>query len=100
MPKKINVNFQGDHYFSNLVCALLLFKIANQDIDLSRIDIFDLSLPEGRNQKIDFDGRDVFIDFAHTPDALNASLNSLRNTHSGNLICLFGCGGDLSLIHI
>ena len=94
LPKKINVNFQGDHYFSNLVCALLLFKIANQDINLSSLDMFDLSLPEGRNQKIDFNGRDVFIDFAHTPDALNASLNSLRNTHSGNLICLFGCGGD------
>ena len=94
LPKKINVNFQGDHYFSNLVCALLLFKVANQDVNLSSIDFFDLSLPEGRNQKIDFEGRDVFIDFAHTPDALDASLKSLRSTHSGNLICLFGCGGD------
>ena len=94
LPKKINVNFQGDHYFSNLVCALLLFKVANQDVDLSSIDFFDLSLPDGRNQKIDFEGRDVFIDFAHTPDALDASLKSLRSTHSGNLICLFGCGGD------
>ena len=86
LPKKINVNFQGDHYFSNLVCALLLFKVANQDVDLSSIDFFDLSLPDGRNQKIDFEGRDVFIDFAHTPDALDASLKSLRSTHSGNLI--------------
>ena len=94
LPKKINVNFQGDHYFSNLVCALLLFKVANQDVNLSSIDFFDLSLPDGRNQKIDFEGRDVFIDFAHTPDALDASLKSLRSTHSGNLFCLFGCGGD------
>ena len=94
LPKKINVNFQGDHYFSNLVCALLLFKVANQDVNLSSIDFFDLSLPDGRNQKIDFEGRDVFIDFAHTPDALDTSLKSLRSTHSGNLICLFGCGGD------
>ena len=36
----------------------------------------------------------MFLDFAHTPDALDASLKSLRSTHSGNLICLFGCGGD------
>ena len=94
LPKKIYVNFHGDHYFSNLVCALLLFRAANQDVNLSSIDFFDLSLPEGRNQKIDVDGRDVFIDFAHTPDALNASLKSLKNTHPGDLICLFGCGGD------
>ena len=71
-----------------------MFKVANKDVDLSSIDFFDLRLPDGRNQKIDFEGRDVFIDFAHTPDALDASLKSLRSTHSGNLICLFGCGGD------
>ena len=62
LPKKINVNFQGDHYFSNLVCALLLFKVANQDVNLSSIDFFDLSLPDGRNQKIDFEAEKIIFD--------------------------------------
>ena len=53
-----------------------------------------LQMDDFQPKKIDFEGRDVFIDFAHTPDALDASLKSLRSTHSGNLICLFGCGGD------
>ena len=38
----------------------------------------------------------VVIDFAHTPDALNQALQSLR-THvpvNGLLWCVFGCGGD------
>ena len=38
----------------------------------------------------------VFIDYAHTPDALERVLRTLRNFRSGEgrLILLFGCGGD------
>ena len=36
----------------------------------------------------------VFVDFAHTPDALTACLKALRQATSGRVICLFGAGGD------
>jgi len=38
----------------------------------------------------------IVIDFAHTPDALEQALKSLRVhlTHEGQLWCVFGCGGD------
>jgi UDP-N-acetylmuramoyl-L-alanyl-D-glutamate--2,6-diaminopimelate ligase len=36
----------------------------------------------------------VFIDYAHTPDALAGSLKALRSVVSGRLICVFGAGGD------
>ncbi|HUY91265.1 MAG TPA: UDP-N-acetylmuramoyl-L-alanyl-D-glutamate--2,6-diaminopimelate ligase [Pirellulales bacterium] len=36
----------------------------------------------------------VFVDYAHTPDALTACLDSLRKVTSGRLICVFGAGGD------
>lgn len=36
----------------------------------------------------------VFVDFAHTPDALAGSLQALREVVSGRLICVFGAGGD------
>lgn len=36
----------------------------------------------------------VIVDYAHTPDALQKSLASLRDITSGKLICVVGCGGD------
>lgn len=36
----------------------------------------------------------VVIDYAHTPDALEQTLMTLRSHSQARLICVFGCGGD------
>jgi UDP-N-acetylmuramoyl-L-alanyl-D-glutamate--2,6-diaminopimelate ligase len=36
----------------------------------------------------------VYIDYAHTPDAIAAALQTARSFTKGRLLALFGCGGD------
>ncbi|MFH7326008.1 UDP-N-acetylmuramoyl-L-alanyl-D-glutamate--2,6-diaminopimelate ligase [Desulfurivibrio sp. C05AmB] len=51
--------------------------------------------PPGRLERFTSSrGLDVFVDYAHTPDALAHVLQALRPLTPGRLIVLFGCGGD------
>jgi len=36
----------------------------------------------------------VLVDYAHTPDGLQSALQACRPFVKGDLICVFGCGGD------
>jgi len=49
----------------------------------------------GRIERVPIDAPySVFIDFAHTPDALENVLNTIKGFAEGRIITLFGCGGD------
>ncbi len=50
---------------------------------------------EGRLERVgSFRGAEIFVDFAHTPDGLEKSLDALRTHCKGRLVVLFGCGGN------
>ena len=48
----------------------------------------------GRLERIADPQLSVFVDYAHTPDALENVLNALASLAPGRLIVVFGCGGD------
>jgi UDP-N-acetylmuramoyl-L-alanyl-D-glutamate--2,6-diaminopimelate ligase len=50
--------------------------------------------PPGRMQKISLRGSSIYVDYAHTPDAIESALNALRPHSRGSIWCVFGCGGD------
>ena len=48
----------------------------------------------GRLERIPGGDKKVFVDYAHTPDALEKAMAALRPHTKGRLIVVFGCGGD------
>jgi UDP-N-acetylmuramoyl-L-alanyl-D-glutamate--2,6-diaminopimelate ligase len=54
-----------------------------------------LQVIPGRLEKVaNTRGLSIFVDYAHTPDALSKALSALRPLARGRLITVFGCGGD------
>ncbi len=76
--------------------AGILYSLGCDASEISR-SLSGLVSAPGRLQRVCVDRRAaprVFVDFAHTADALSASLASLRELTEGELWCVFGCGGD------
>jgi len=88
----------GRFNVSNLLGVLGVLLGAGVALDSAVAAIAALRSPPGRMQRMG--GADkplAVIDYAHSPDALEAALISLRPlvaAPKGRLICVFGCGGD------
>lgn len=88
--------FIGTHNAHNLIAvygAAILLK-AKKDEVLTQISA--LQSVSGRLEYIK-GPRDItaVVDYAHTPDALENVLKTLKDIAAGNpLVCVFGCGGD------
>lgn len=85
----------GKHNLENILLAAGVGVTLNLSAHTIQSGIADLSCIPGRLERIrDDSGRHVYVDYAHTPDALENVLSSLRLATSGRIFCVFGCGGD------
>jgi UDP-N-acetylmuramoyl-L-alanyl-D-glutamate--2,6-diaminopimelate ligase len=108
--KKLHLEIMGDNYelafpvvgdfqLMNALCALGIVIAENPSDKKSTAQfakgLSHLQGPPGRLQYVPgHKSAAVYVDYAHTPDALKNILEALRPHAAGKLVCLFGCGGD------
>ncbi len=97
----VEVATLGEFNVSNLLGVLGALLAAQIPLDTALVQIAKLEPVNGRMQRLggrlQNDEPLVVIDYAHTPDALEKTLAALRpiaEARGGQLICMFGCGGD------
>lgn len=97
----VEVMTLGAFNVSNLLGVLGALLGAGVPFDAALAEIAKLEPVNGRMQRlggrVDHDEPLVVIDYAHTPDALEKTLEALRPmaaARGGRLVCMFGCGGD------
>ncbi|MFH0941332.1 MAG: UDP-N-acetylmuramoyl-L-alanyl-D-glutamate--2,6-diaminopimelate ligase [Candidatus Omnitrophota bacterium] len=86
----------GRHNLYNIMAAVAFGVSEGLDQASIKKGIEAVSSVPGRLERIDAKkGFSVFVDYAHTDDALKNVLESLRLIlHNGRIIIVFGCGGD------
>ena len=88
------INMVGSYNVYNYLTALMLVHKLGFSID-SIINITkDLMAPAGRMEMIKYNTNSVFVDYAHTPDAVINVLKSANEYKKGRIITIIGCGGD------
>ena len=91
----IAVPLMGSFNASNVLAAMATVLTLGVPVDRVQQAVGRLAPPPGRLERFDgANGVRVVVDYAHTADALANALAALRPHVDGELICVFGCGGD------
>ncbi|HDR5623382.1 TPA: UDP-N-acetylmuramoyl-L-alanyl-D-glutamate--2,6-diaminopimelate ligase, partial [Bacillus anthracis] len=92
---EVSLNLVGRFNVYNALAAITVALV--EGIPLTNISdsLSNLKSIEGRMEIID-ENQDflVIVDYAHTPDALENVLSTIREFAKGKIITVFGCGGD------
>nr|WP_240480854.1 UDP-N-acetylmuramoyl-L-alanyl-D-glutamate--2,6-diaminopimelate ligase [Polynucleobacter yangtzensis] len=75
----------------DMSCELAAHKVSQLNPVLGRMELIQIGKPQKTESLL------AVVDYAHTPDALEKTLQALRpiaDQRGGNIWCVFGCGGD------
>jgi len=93
---KLKTYLFGQYQIKNLLFAILLAEKCGLNIKKSLKKTKHIKAAKGRLECIKKlkNNSQIFIDFAHTPDALERVLKNLKFQFNKNISIVFGCGGD------
>ncbi len=95
-PAEIDLPLAGEFQAANALAALGLAIACGADPGRALEALTKLTGVPGRIELVAETpaGGQVYVDYAHTPDALETVLAALRPHTRGRLVAVFGCGGD------
>lgn len=91
----VQVNLVGKFNVYNVLAVLATLLVSQVSLADAIAVIAQIESAKGRMQMLGGGSLPlVVVDYAHTPDALEKVLDTLKQQASSKLICVFGCGGN------
>ncbi len=91
----VRLQILGRFNVSNALAALAACGAAGTSPDLAEAVLSRMTAVPGRLEPVSNNrGLQIYVDYAHTPDALTNVLRTLRELAGRKLILVFGCGGN------
>jgi UDP-N-acetylmuramoyl-L-alanyl-D-glutamate--2,6-diaminopimelate ligase len=96
LVQKVDLPLIGAYQVANALVSAGLVIATGGDIGQTLGNLARLQPVRGRLERaaITKAGAPLYVDYAHTPDAIEAALDALRPHAAGRLILVFGAGGD------
>ena len=92
---ELNAGISGRYNAYNLLASLAALCLMDMPFEQVIEQLSRITPVPGRLEKFGGNGNPlVYVDYAHTPDALEHVLKFLKGKCSGRLVCVFGCGGN------
>ena len=89
-----HINMVGEYNIYNYLTSLMILTNLGFDINELLELNKELSAPCGRMEIIPYKNNSIFVDYAHTPDAIKNVLDTVNKFKEGKVITICGCGGD------
>jgi UDP-N-acetylmuramoyl-L-alanyl-D-glutamate--2,6-diaminopimelate ligase len=91
----VSIQLPGSFNVANALLAFVTLVVAGIDPQAAARGIADVSVVPGRMEAVSVSQPfRALVDYAHTPDAVVTLLTTVRQTATGRLIVVLGCGGD------
>ncbi len=85
----------GLHNLYNILAAVGVAEALEIPPEVTARGVARMARVPGRLDRVpEGEGIRIFVDYAHTPDALERALETLRSARPARLFVIFGCGGD------
>jgi UDP-N-acetylmuramoyl-L-alanyl-D-glutamate--2,6-diaminopimelate ligase len=93
--QQFEMRLAGKHNVYNFLAAYVVSKLLGISDDSIRNALRAVQSIPGRFERVGGESDyHVFVDYAHTPDALDHLLDAANSLKKGKIITVFGCGGD------
>lgn len=91
---EFKMNLNGKHNIYNMLLTIVCLHKMNISMEKIKPIIEILNPPIGRMEKIEYKKCMIIIDYAHTPDATDNILRTVKALNYQNIYTVIGCGGE------